>query len=238
MKVAILNYEGVVPTSVTGPYDMLVSVSGIAQSLKVPVKTSFEVDIVNVSAAISSKEFNVVGNKHISDAKKYDLVIIPAMNFNCIDQIVQKQTEMINWIKEQYQHGSDIAAICFGTFLLASSGLLDGKRATTHWMGAPYFRRLFPKIKLENDKVIIDEDRIYTCGAAYSFTSLMIYLIEKFCGREIALATAKVFMIQIHDTGQNAFSIFNIQHHHEDKIINDVQIHIEKNYNSWLNVAE
>lgn len=238
MKVAILNFEGVVPTSVTGPYDILDKISLIAQSLNVHTRTTFEVDIVNTSADIPGDTATVKGNRTIKTRKIYDLVLVPAMNFTHIERTLQSSDETVKWINYQYNNGSDISSICLGAFILAKTGLLDGKKATTHWMGAPYFQQLYPNVILEHDKVIIDEGRVYTCGAAYSFTSLMIYLVEKFCGRDMALAASKVFMIQVHQAGQNAFSIFNLQQTHNDKAIKDVQQFITENYNHRLNVKD
>jgi transcriptional regulator GlxA family with amidase domain len=236
MKVAILNFEGVVPSSVAGPYDMLAKLPAIAQSLNVKSKVFFEVDIVNTNNLVAKQPFNMVGNFTMGSRKVYDVIFIPAMNFMHIEQTLQHEKTMIKWIRKQYESGADIASMCLGAFALASTGLLDGKRATTHWMGVPYFKQLFPNVTLEDDKVIIDEGRIYTSGAAFSFTSLMIYLIEKFCGRDMALAAAKVFMIQVHNSSQHAFSIFNLQHDHEDYNIGRIQDYIEKNYNESLTI--
>ncbi len=137
---------------------------------------------------------------------------------------------------KQYDKGAHIASMCLGAFVLASTGLLDGKRATTHWMGSAYFKQLFPKIKVEDDKIIVDEGRICSSGGAFAFTSLMIYLTEKFCGRDMAMAASKVFMIQVHDSSQHSFSIFNLQRNHEDYDIGCVQDHIEKNYDELLTI--
>ncbi|HYF30998.1 MAG TPA: helix-turn-helix domain-containing protein [Chitinophagaceae bacterium] len=236
MKVAILNYKGVVPTSVVGPFDMLDKVASVGLALNIQTPVTFEVDIVNTDEEVSSLKFNVVGNKTIRTRKVYDFILVPAMYINYIPEVLQRERGMINWIKYQYSKGCDIGSICLGAFLLAETGLLDGKRATTHWMGVPEFRRMYPGVQLQHHNVIIDEGRIYTCGAAYSFTTLMIYLIEKFCGRDMALAMSKVFMIQVHGAGQDAFSIFNLQHTHNDAAIRDVQQFISKNYKDKLSV--
>jgi transcriptional regulator GlxA family with amidase domain len=236
MKVAILNFEGVVSSSVAGPYDMLAKLPAIAQSLNVKAKTFFEVDIVNTDNLVAKQPFNMVGNIMMNDRKVYDLVCIPAMNFTGIEHTLQHEAAMIKWIRKQYDKGAEVASMCLGAFVLASTGLLDGKRATTHWMGAGYFKQLFPKVKVEDDKIIIDEGRIYTSGAAFAFTSLMIYLTEKFCGRDMALAASKVFMIQVHDSSQHSFSIFNLQRNHEDYDIGRVQDYIEKNYDELLTI--
>jgi transcriptional regulator GlxA family with amidase domain len=236
MKVAVLNFEGAVASSVAGPYDMLSKVKMISETLHVKTKQVFDVDIVNSINLISNKPFNMVGNIAMHNRKVYDLVLVPAMYSDCIGETLQRETKMIKWIQKQHGQGADIASMCLGAFLVASTGLLDGKRATTHWMGAAYFKQLFPKVKLEDDKVIIDEGRIYTSGAAFSFTSLIIYLIEKFCGRDMALAASKVFMIQVHDSSQHSFSIFNLQRNHEDYDISRVQDFIEKNYDELLTI--
>lgn len=236
MKVAVLNFEGVVASSVAGPYDMLSKIKMIAASMNVKTKTIFDVDIVNCTNVANGKPFHMMGSTSLKTKKVYDLVLVPAMQGDCINNVLQKETAMIKWIRSQYEQGADIASLCMGAFILASTGLLDGKRATTHWMGVPYFKQLFPKVKLEDDKVIIDEGRIYSSGAAFSFTSLMIYLIEKFCGREMAFAATKVFMIQVHESNQHAFSIFNLQHGHDDYDIGRVQDFIEKNYHEPLSI--
>jgi transcriptional regulator GlxA family with amidase domain len=236
MKVAILNFEGAVASSVAGPYDMLAKLPVIAQSLNVKAKTFFEVDIVNTSNLVAKQPFNMVGNILMNDRKVYDLVCIPAMNFTGIEHTLQHETAMIKWIRKQYDKGAEVASMCLGAFVLASTGLLDGKRATTHWMGVSSFRQLFPKVKVEDDKIIVDEGRIYSSGAAFAFTSLMIYLIEKFCGRDLALAASKVFMIQVHNSSQHSFAIFNLQRNHEDHDIGRIQDYIEKNYDELLTI--
>jgi transcriptional regulator GlxA family with amidase domain len=193
------------------------------------------VDIVNSSPA-ANEPFEMKGNMVMSNRKHYDLVMIPAIEMYCIRETLQRETEMVKWIQMQYKKGADIASMCTGAFIAASTGLLNGKKATTHWMGATAFRQLFPKVQLEDDKMIIDEGRVYSSGGAFSFTSLIIYLIEKFCGREMAFAAAKVFVIQVHNISQQSFSIFDSQRNHEDYDIGKVQDYIEKNYDDTLTI--
>jgi len=238
MKVAILNFEGAIASSVAGPYDMLSKLPVIAESLKVKSKTFFKVDIVNTDNLVSRQPFNMVGNIVMNNRVTYDLVCIPAMNFTSIGHTLQNESGMIKWVINQYKQGADVASMCLGAFVLGSTGLLDGKRATTHWMGADHFRQLFPNVMVEDEKIIVDEGRICTSGAAFAFTSLMIYLTEKFCGRDMALAAAKVFLIQVHDSNQHSFSIFNLQHNHEDLEIRKVQTYIEKHSDQALTIKE
>lgn len=238
MKVAVLNYNGAVASSVAGPADMLIGAGQVSQAMHIPGRELFEVSILNSPHVQAFLPGNMIGNKRITDtADQYDLIIIPAMHFNCIQQCLQSEPELAVWIKDQYNGGASIGSICIGAFLLAHTGILDGRRATTHWMGAEMFRQFYPQVMLESDKVIIDEGQVYTCGAAYSFTTFMIYLIEKYCGRDLALAVSKVFMINLHDTGQNTFAIFNLQHHHGDKEVVAIQQYMEKNYQERPTIA-
>ena len=111
MKVAILNFEGAVPSSVAGPWDMLSKLPAIAKSLNVKSKVFFEVDIVNSNNLSTTQPFSMAGNLTISTRKLYDLVFIPAMNFPCIEQTLQREQAMIKWIKRQYDNGADIASM-------------------------------------------------------------------------------------------------------------------------------
>lgn len=236
MKVAVLNFEGAVVSSVAGPYDMFSKLKSISESMKVKSKTFFDVDIVNSNMLAECKPFNMIGNVTVSTKRKYDLIMIPAMQFDCIAETLQREKEMIKWIRRQYERGAEIASMCLGAFVLASTGLLNGKKVTTHWIGAVPFRQMFPLVKLQDDKMIVDEGRIYSSGGAFAFTSLVIYLIEKFCGRDMAFVAAKVFMIHVHDSSQHSFAIFNLQRNHSDYDINKVQDYIEKNYDELLTV--
>lgn len=74
---------------------------------------------------------------------------------------------MIDWIEKQYKNGAEVAAICTGAFLLATTGLLDGKSCSTHWSASEDFRVLFPKVNIKADRLITDENGIYTNGGAF-----------------------------------------------------------------------
>jgi transcriptional regulator GlxA family with amidase domain len=236
MKVAVLNFEGAVVSAVAGPYDMFSKIRMISETMNVKTKTFFEVDIVNTGSLAAGEPFNMEGNINLNTKKVYDLVMVPAMHLDRIGEILQKEKEMIGWIQKQHKKGADIASMCTGAFIVASTGLLNGKRTTTHWAGSPFFRQLYPQVKLEDDKIIIDEGRFYSSAGAFSFASLIIYLVEKFCGRDMAFAASKVFMVHVHDSSQHAFSIFNLQRNHQDDGIAKVQDYIEKNYDELLTI--
>jgi transcriptional regulator GlxA family with amidase domain len=151
---------------------------------------------------------------------------------------VAQNGEAIPWIIRQYKMGAEIACMCIGSFFLASTGLLDGKPCATHWLSANDFRRLFPDVLLMDDKIMTAADGIYTSGGAYSFTNLLLYLVEKYAGREAAIMASKTFMIDIDRSTQSPFLMFAGQKGHGDDAVLQAQAFIEQNFTEKLSVDE
>jgi len=179
--------------------------------------------------------FSVNPHTHISAIKKTDLIIIPSLNHN-YNKTVKENKPLIEWIEKQYKHGAEIASICTGAFLLASSGLLDGKICSTHWSAADDLRTMFPKINVQTDKLITDENGIYTNGGAYSFLNLIIYLIEKYYDRQTAIFCSKVFQIEMDRQSQSAFIIFKGQKLHDDEVVKKAQMYIEDHVDEKISI--
>src|SRR5258705_390552 len=174
---------------------------------------------------------------NIKDIKKTDLLIIPSVNYD-YENVIKENEELISWIREQYKGGAEIASICTGAFLLAATGLLEGKTCSTHWNAATDFRRLFPNINLQTDKLITAAQGIYTNGGAYSFLNLILFLVEKYFDRQIAILCSKVFQIDIERTSQSPFFIFQAQKNHGDELICEAQTHIEENLSEKISFGE
>ena len=104
---------------------------------------------------------------------------------------MENNAAFIPWIIQQYEDGAEVASFCIASFFLAGTGLLDGKQCATHWTAANDFRAMFPDVNLVDDKIMTEEDGIYTSGGAYSFLNLLVYIIEKYAGRDIAILTLK-----------------------------------------------
>jgi transcriptional regulator GlxA family with amidase domain len=159
------------------------------------------------------------------------------LNHNYEDALITNKA-LIPWIEKQYKEGAEIASICTGAFLLASSGLLDGKKCSTHWTATDDFRNLFPQVNLQTDQLITDEFGIYTNGGAYSFLNLIIYLIEKYYDRQTAIYCSKVFQIELDRKSQSTFTIFRGQKQHSDEVVKEVQTYIEENLQEKISVEE
>lgn len=178
-------------------------------------------------------------NPHASFAEIHSpyLVIIPSLNHNYA-QALAENAELVSWLKTCYASGAQIASICTGAFLLAETGLLDGKSCSTHWSAAADFRQLYPNVKLETDRLITDENGIYTNGGAFSFLNLIIYLIEKLYDRETAIVCSKIFQVEPDRTEQSPFIIFSGQKAHDDEVVIRAQQYMEENIGARISVAD
>jgi transcriptional regulator GlxA family with amidase domain len=198
----------------------------------------FKVELVSLSkeAKLNDGLYTIM-TKALNQINKTDLVIIPAM-YGDLQKAIEANKDFIPWIIEQYKSGAEVASLCLGAFLLASTGLLKGKNITTHWLAANYFRKMFPEINLLEDKIITDENGIYSSGGAYSSLNLALYLVEKYAGRDAAIFCSKAFQIDIQRESQSPFTIFIGQKEHEDESVRKAQEFIEQNFQSKITVDQ
>jgi transcriptional regulator GlxA family with amidase domain len=199
----------------------------------------FNVQLVGVSKEVKLENslYSVHVDALIGDVKHTDLVIIPALSGN-MKTALDHNRELTKWITRQYQKGAEITSLCLGAFLLASTGLLDGKKCSTHWNFANEFRNMFPEVELVDGCIITEESGIYTSGGATSYWNLLLYLVEKYTDRDTAILASKYFAIDIDRESQSAFMMFQGQKDHEDDEIKKAQFFIEENFQDKIKVDE
>lgn len=199
----------------------------------------FNIQLVGIDkeAQIYDRLFNVSPDFTINNASKTDLIIIPAVN-GVWSEVIEANKDFFPWINAQYKSGAEIASLCVGAFLLASTGLLSGKSCSTHWFAVNDFKKMFPDVNLVSEKIITDEMGIYSSGGATSFWNLLLHIVEKYAGREIAILCAKMYEIEIDRGNQNLFSIFSGQRDHQDEPVKKAQVFIEKHFQDKLTVEQ
>ena len=190
----------------------------------------FDVELVGTKKEIklNGGMFSVRTDRLLKDVKTTDLVFIPAL-FGDMSSAVAKNKTVVPWIVEQYKNGSEVASLCVGAFLLASTGLLHGKKCSTHWGFQSEFREMYPDVEVVEGSIVTEEKRIYSSGGANSYWNLLLYLLEKYTNRETAILASKYFAIDIDRDSQSAFAMFKGQKNHHDKEILEAQEYIEKN---------
>jgi transcriptional regulator GlxA family with amidase domain len=237
-NVAILAAENSLLSTIASPMDMFLQ-AGVLWNITMGKKPSplFNVKIVTSDG----KPVNAASNVPIIpacamyDMEDADLIVIPSQGF-FFDPRDKSHIDRINWLRHCYEKGSDLASVCGGAFTLASTGLLDGKTATTHWGLAKTFKRNFPNVNLRTDLLVTDEGRLFCSGGISADLNLSLYLIRKYCGREVALQSSRCTLVDLESVYQSPFSVFSPEKNHSDIKILNAQEWMENNYQNNINV--
>ena len=191
----------------------------------------------NKNQFLKENFFSVHPNFLIEEDIKTDILIIPALHGD-IPGAVARNRDLIPWIVEQRRKGAEVISLCTGAFLLAATGLLNGKSCATHWIHANEFKEMFPEVKLVDDQIMTDENGIYSSGAAYTYLNLILYVLEKYVRHEIVVFIAKIFAIDMGRSDQSQFMIFEGYKKHGDENILKAQEYIEKSYRDKITVQQ
>ena len=222
-------------STIAGSFEILTQANNYWQ--KIGNKQKSEIHIAGFVTELKlDGGFFSVYPANIKEIKNTDLLIIPPVAYD--SNLVRENEELITWIKEQYKNGAEIATMCSGTFLLAATGLLDGKTCSTHWNLATKFKGLFPNIDLQPDKLITSENGIYTNGGAYSFLNLILFIVEKYFDRQTAIYCSKIFQIDIDRTSQSPFFIFQTQKNHGDEMVIKAQAYLESKMDEKISIEK
>lgn len=174
----------------------------------------------------------------VVDDKYYDLVLIPSFSNEGPGTFMKANEGWVPWLQAQYNNGAAIGSFCTGAFLLAATGLLDNKPATTHINAERSFARLFPLVQLQAEAVVTGKDRIYTSGGATNTFHLLMLLLEIYCSKQIAVKAAKVFSIDLDRNRQTYFGSFSPVEDHSDDLVKRAQEEIRKKYSTANTIEE
>jgi transcriptional regulator GlxA family with amidase domain len=235
MQVSILVINEAVSASIIDPRTMFTGVNDfLLASGKLP---AFNVQLVGLTKEVKLQGgvFSVHTDALLKDVTKTDLIIIPALSGE-LKSALAKNKEFVPWIISQHNTGAEVASLCIGAFLLASTGLLNGKECSSHWLTANEFRQMFPEVNLVDGRIVTEQGGLYSSGGATSYWNLLLHLVEKHAGREMAITAAKVFALEIDRTSQSPFAMFTGQKKHEDESVKQAQEFIENNLTEKITV--
>jgi len=216
--------------TLAGPYDIF-STAAVCSQQMAPKKPAF----VTQTSIVGLKKgplrcyngLTIECQKSLEEVKKTDLILVPSIEF--IDRpFLKKYPELRDWLTDHYKKGAVIASVCAGSFLLAETGLLDGKIATTHWAFADDMQEQFPDIEVHSDKIVTEQDNIICAGGATSWQDLVSHLIEKYSSINTAKFIDQFFLLNSHQVGQQPYKLLSSMTPHEDKVIKESQELIEK----------
>ena len=236
-NIIILVPETAIPAAIFDPQYMFFAVNNFFK--EAGHQPFFNVELIGLTNEVKLNfgTVTVHTNNTIDKAKQSNLIIVPAISGNIINSL-EVNKKFIPFIIEQYNGGAEVASLCIGAFLLASTGLLNGKQCSTHWLFANQFKEMFPEVKFAEDKIITDQNGIYTSGGATSYWNLLLYLVEKFTNKEMAVMASKFFLLDTEKTTQLPFRIFKGQKEHKDSLILSAQNFIEENFKEKITIDE
>jgi transcriptional regulator GlxA family with amidase domain len=237
MRISVFVPEYGVIEAITPPFRSFHTANEFLTAFgKEPV---FEVEYVGLNRHVTANngEYTIKTDRLLKDVATTDLLIIPP-TFGDMDRGIAANAEAIPYFKTLYQQGTSLASLCIGAFLLAETGLLNGKKCSTHWAYINEFREKYPEVAVEDGAIITEYENIYSSGGASSLWNLVLYLIEKFSDKETAIMISKYFALDIGRDSQAQFAIFRGQRNHTDKEIQQVQDFIEKNYEEKLTIEQ
>jgi transcriptional regulator GlxA family with amidase domain len=236
-NIAILVPETAVVEAVADPRYMFTAVNEFLKSQG--QQALFNVQLVGLTKEVKVADgiFTIHADTILKTARKPDLIIVPAVSGN-LENAVKLNKDFLPWITQQYKNGAEVASLCLGAFVLAATGLLDGKKCSTHWLFANEFRTMFPTVNLVDNKIVTEQNGLYTSGGANSYWNLLLHLVEKYTNRELAILASKFFVLDIDRSSQSPFTIFKGQKIHEDDEIKKVQEYIESHYAGKISVDE
>lgn len=173
--------------------------------------------------------FPLYSGQHFEEIERTDLVILPTRWRHPLRPVPQ-QDALLQWLRQMYQLGATLCAVGSGSFLLAETGLLDNRPATTHWQFLEEFEQRYPGVDLKKNYLLTEADRLYCAGSINSIADLMVHLIEQFWSADIAHRVERQFSPEIRRPFHSHAFRLGKTDLHQDESIAFVQSWLAKHY--------
>lgn len=171
----------------------------------------------------------------ISDVKHTDIILVAAPGWDELDRIA-KNSSLVPWLRKWHARGAYIAGACTGVAYLAEAGIMDGRQATTHWGIADIYRQRYPKVHWRTEQFVTEDQRVFCSGGVYASIDLSLYLVEKFCGHEIALQVAKSLLLSMPRGRQSGYSVVQLSRPHSDERIRETEEYLQQHFDSDVSI--
>ena len=231
-QVVILGFDGALASAITGVVDLF-AMAGVSWNRiqQQDVQRLFKVRIASSDGqpirCINGLELQAhCAYKEIQTA---DILVVPTIAAP-IQEVLDENPGLIQFLTSAHAQSTLIAGNCTGNFFLAEAGILDGRVATTHWGFQDMFRARYPQVKLNADLMISRDQNIYCAGGGLAWFDLGLHLIERFYGFEVAMQSAKSFVIDYRRDSQLSYSLMKIGQPHHDEMVQKVQNWLEQHF--------
>lgn len=206
LSVDIIVYPGFKALEAIGPLKVFDYTNNCLRKLGLAGGYDVSIASTRMGDVVSDTLMSLRATKAISSSRLPDLALI--VGSPEIEQALADGPEILDWIESAAPRIKRLAALCTGSFFLAAAGVLDGRRATTHWSFAERLRSAYPDVTVDADAIFIREGNIWTSAGVTAAMDLALALVEEDFGREVALEVARDLVIYLkRPGGQSQFSV-------------------------------
>jgi transcriptional regulator GlxA family with amidase domain len=199
----------------------------------------FRISVASIDGAPVTSAYGlcIQPQSSIEAIERADLILVSASSLNP-EYWRQKPAELAPWLRKWHKRGAMIGGMCTGVAFLAEAGLLDGRRATTHWGVARDFQRLYPKVDWRPEVLITEDGGMFCSGGVYASVDLSLYLVEKLCGHQVAVECSKALLINMPRFYQAGYSILPVSRPHADQKVRQVEEYLQANFARPVSIEE
>lgn len=186
----------------------------------------------NAEPVTTASGLKILVDGGLEDLPEGSIVVVAAMNYPGSREFNARLTALqpeLAWLRRQYQRGCILCSHCTGSFILAETGLLDGRQATTSWWLAEQFRQRYPEVELKADQLVIRDGRMISGGASTAEMATGLMMVEQAMGPGIAAQCAKTLLVDTNMTQQAPYLTLQTQQHHSDALVSRAQLLLQKN---------
>jgi len=240
LDVTVLLLEGGYPSTAIGPIEVFHSAGLLWNRLHgEKEEPRFRVRVASIDGKMvqSLCALGLTPQCGIRDIRKTDIIILPASGLDLQERIASS-TALLPWLRRWHARGAWIAGICSGVAFLAEAGLLDGRQATTHWAVAEAMRLRYPKVTWLPEQFVTEDGRMLCSGGLYASIDVSLYLVEKFCGHEVALQCAKSMLVSMPRSSQAGYSVVPLSRPHSDDRIRQAERYLQKHFDRGVSIDD
>lgn len=223
IHISILSLRNCLHSAVTGMGELFLLANSLYGT------RMFHCDVLSGSgdSVVSFSGTSIHIDKGIAEANP-DIVIIPPM-MGDLEHVLSDQ-KLLNWLTNHCASGRLVGTVCAGSFLLAETGLIDGRDATTHWNLADRFASRYPSVNLQIERLLVDGGDYICAGGVSAWMDLALHLISRHAGRGVALDCAKMMLMEPHREYQTPYGRAGFRKNHGDEAVLKAQQWVEDNF--------
>lgn len=238
LDVTVVLLEGGYASTAIGPIEVFHSAGVLWNWLKGEApEPGFRVKVASLSGRMVKTTCNVglTPEFALHDIEHTDIVVLPASGWD-VQEKIARHSALLPWLRKMHDRGAYLAAVCSGSAFLAEAGLIDGREATTHWGVAEILRERYPKVLWRPDHFVTEDGRIFCSGGVYASIDISLYLVEKFCGRDVALKCAKALLLSMPRSRQSGYAVLPLSRQHSDERIRKAEEHLREHFQEEVSI--